>query len=149
MAVYQNGIRLLICLACSIYALAATHAAALYFAWYWTYPWFDILTHFWGGTTVALGAIWFARHSRYSPPKLREMRSLAVVLVAIGVIGVVWEFYELFVQFFFVLPLPPNYFPDTSLDLVMDIIGALVGWGIWQAVAIRNTTPQPAPPLGS
>ena len=102
----SNGIRLLILLAVCIYALLLTHAGALWYAWYWTYPWFDILTHFWGG---------------------RQSAPLIAVVVTIAVIGVVWEAYEWVVQSAFGLTLPPNYVPDTLLDLVMDTTGALFG----------------------
>lgn len=123
----SNGIRLLILLAVCIYALLLTHAGALWYAWYWTYPWFDILTHFWGGACVALGTVWIIRHARYAPLRWRQSAPLIAVVVTIAVIGVVWEAYEWVVQSAFGLTLPPNYVPDTLLDLVMDTTGALFG----------------------
>jgi hypothetical protein len=118
-----------------MYALAFTHGAAIWFAWYWTYPWFDILTHFWGGACVSLGAIWAIQHARrYVPVTLRDARPFVAVVIAIGVIGIVWELYEWVVQAAFGLPLPLNYWADTLLDILMDAMGALFGWFLWYSL---------------
>lgn len=140
----KKGIRLLILLAGVMYALLVTHALALWFSWYWTYPWFDILTHFWGGACVGLGALWFSKYSRYSSLRIKEYSSATIVIGSILIVGVVWEAYEWIVQAAFLLPLPPNYVPDTLLDLVMDILGAIFGLVLFLAWTPKD---EPAPRL--
>jgi len=116
-----------------IWVIALIHMAAENFYLYWTYRWFDIFTHFLGGMWVGLAGIWLWYFSGY----IREMHlpSKRAVLVALGVgisIGIVWEVFEFVVWQLTGNGLPINYIPDTALDLVVDAIGALAGFGLFQ-----------------
>lgn len=55
-------------------------------------------------------------------------RTLFVALVGGLFVGFVWEVYEYIVWIWTGEGLPPNYIPDTLLDLVMDFLGSFAGF---------------------
>jgi hypothetical protein len=121
-----------------IWVIALTHMAAENFYLYWTFRWFDILTHFMGGIWVGLAGLWVWYYSGY----IREVRrpTSRAILVALGagfVIGILWELFELVVWILAGTGLPSNYGPDTLLDLIVDMAGALAGFGLWRFLARR------------
>lgn len=112
-----------------IWSLALIHMTAEYYYLYWTIRWLDICTHFLGGVWVGVAGVWFWFFSGYMrEPQSPEKHILPVALITGLVVGVVWELYEYVVWQLSGAGLPPNYIPDTSLDLVMDITGAFVGF---------------------
>lgn len=101
-------------------AVAALHWIASDLYYYWTVPWYDIMMHFLGGAWVALAALWLLEmpFSRFFKARV----SLTSVVLLSVVVGVLWEVYEII--FGFSDPSAVGYTADTSLDLVMDTIGA-------------------------
>jgi hypothetical protein len=119
-----------------IYALAGLHFLALGFYLYWTFWWFDLLTHFLGGLWVGLAALWLIYFSGYIPkPALKSRTALYVAIGAIAGIGIIWELYEISLDVFLGIPIRPDYALDTAIDLVMDVLGALTGWAVFMVVA--------------
>jgi hypothetical protein len=121
-----------------IWVIALVHMAAENFYLYWTFRWFDILTHFMGGIWVGLAGLWVWYFSGY----IREVRRPTgrAILVALGagfVIGILWELFELAVWYLAGNGLPSNYGPDTLLDLIVDMAGALAGFGLYRILARR------------
>lgn len=82
---------------------------------FWVFVWFDVFMHFLGG--LALGVLGVGL--------LKERR---VVLFAVGlaVAFVAWEV----VEYVWGVPREANYALDTSIDFVMDTLGALVAFGV-------------------
>lgn len=98
-------------------ALLLSLALALLQQWavadylYWRYEWFDIIMHFLGG--LAIAAILVALLTKFRPASF-------VLLLAVVFLG--WEVFE----YVFGIPRETNYLFDTSLDLLMDSLGALL-----------------------
>lgn len=137
----HHGDRILQILFVLIWVIALLHVTAEFQYWYWTYRWLDIPMHFVGGVWVGLAAVWLRYHSGHlrkksSPPT----RPLMVALVGGIAFGLVWELYEFLVWTLGGVGLPPQYIPDSSLDLVMDMLGAFVGYGIYRRFARPSDT---------
>lgn len=102
--------------------------------WYWQYRWLDTPVHFAGGVWVALAAVWLSRVVH------KPLRSLLGVVAVVLVVGVGWEVYE----YFFTASYSNYYIFDTSKDLLMDILGGLLGYLWAQRIApqevVKNTT---------
>lgn len=77
---------------------------------YWKMVWFDVPMHFLGGVTIAVFLVALLMHFR---PRL--------FLLGVFGISVLWEVFEYLAGF----PREANYRFDTSLDLLMDALGAL------------------------
>jgi hypothetical protein len=108
----------------ALISLAALHIAAIIFALYWHYVWLDVVTHFLGGVWVAL-AVQLAR-AWMGQPLLNSVWVLVMVLI----VGIAWELFELLTG----IPRENNYMFDTSIDLVMDSLGALVGYAVSRGI---------------
>jgi len=105
--------------------IAVLHIVAFKLHFYWQFWWFDMLMHFLGGLWVGLSALWFIFFSGYVGPfRARLFNTFAVSLFSIVVVGSVWEFFELWIGF----PTEENYTIDTTIDLIMDIVGAFTGY---------------------
>lgn len=91
--------------------LAILQWLAVYNYLYWRYIWFDIPMHFLGGVTTAAFLVALLMHFR---PRLFV---LGATFVFIG-----WEVFE----WYFGFPKESNHVFDTSLDLLMDTLGALL-----------------------
>lgn len=93
--------------------LASVHLYALPHFWYWYFPWLDVPVHFLGGLFMATAVIGV----------LKEFRPKTFVLViAAGAVG--WELFELAIN----AEREQNFIFDTSLDLLMDTLGALFAY---------------------
>jgi hypothetical protein len=105
-------------LSLSILALGASLAAFHWFATlnflYWQYVWLDTVSHFLGGTLVGLIALRLLRGVRL------PFSGIIPIIVLVSVVGVGWETFEVLIG----SPREANYAFDTSLDLLMDILGA-------------------------
>ena len=108
-----------------IILIALLHYLALDRAYYWTIAWYDIMMHFLGGLWVALAVLWVARTERIAFLVSCRWKS---ILAAVLVVGILWEVYELLFGLTFVSD--PEYWGDTTLDLVMDLIGGAIGIGV-------------------
>ena len=100
--------------------IALVHAAALANAWYWTYPYLDMAMHVAGGALIALLASAFLG-ARF-----------AIIVLALG-IGISWEVFEIVIG---LARMEEHFVLDTSIDLCMDILGAVLAYGmmaIWES----------------
>lgn len=88
-------------------AMLAHLAVANYL--YWRYPWFDLPMHYLGG--MMLGTLLVSILMHFRP----RFYMIGVAGVAVG-----WEIFEYTLGF----PRESNYVFDTSLDLLMDTLGA-------------------------
>jgi hypothetical protein len=118
--------------------LAVLHFSALTFFLYWRFPWFDLITHFLGGAVIGLGALWLVQvyEIHTGLPLSNHVRLAVVVICALG-IGGAWEVFELTFKLFD----PDNYAFDTSIDLVMDTLGAVMAWKLTRT-AQEETVPE-------
>ncbi|MBI5134321.1 MAG: hypothetical protein HZA81_02980 [Candidatus Taylorbacteria bacterium] len=105
----------------SLVLVAALHWVASYKGLYWTLGWYDVMMHFLGGVWTALFLLWVSRTNLGAWLfSLTTLRSLVVGVIAVGV---AWELYEIAFGFTFVTD--SEYPLDTSIDLVMDTLGAI------------------------
>jgi hypothetical protein len=102
--------------------LAAIHALALEFSLYWHFFWFDIPMHFFGGAIVALGLFTLRDLKLFSNKHL----TIVKVLLLVFSIALVWEGFELFAG----VPMESDFVFDTSLDIVMGLLGGIIGFSI-------------------
>lgn len=100
--------------------LAVLHNIAIHLYLYWSVWWFDIPMHFFGGVIVALG-FFTLRDLKLFPNSW--LRLLPILLLVLGV-ACIWEFYEVFIG----IPMLADYIFDTSLDLVMGLVGGVFGF---------------------
>lgn len=96
--------------------LATLHLTALHFALYWHYVWLDTVAHFLGGLWAVLFVAWIAVSLGKKPHILGLIAMLS--LIALG-----WEVFELWAG----VPREANFALDTSIDLLMDMLGGVVG----------------------
>ncbi len=102
--------------------LAGTHQLALWWYLYWVYEWFDIPMHFLGGVVIALGS----RTELFERIMRLSFRSVWPVIGLVLAIGILWEVFE----WFFVITDMRGYVVDTTIDLVLDLLGGVVGYYI-------------------
>jgi hypothetical protein len=102
--------------------LAALHLLALEFYLYWQYLWFDLPMHFLGGAIVAIAV--FAIMDFGLPLPKWAGTSIAVLAFVLA-IGVVWEIFEVVAE---ISTRERNYVFDTTIDLVMDLLGGVAGY---------------------
>lgn len=100
--------------------LAVLHNIAIHLYLYWSVWWFDIPMHFFGGVIVALGFFTLRDLKLFPNNWLRPVPILLLVLAVAGI----WEFYEVFIG----IPMLEDYIFDTSLDLVMGLLGGVFGF---------------------
>src|SRR3989344_6987032 len=115
----MQGIRLLLAQFFAILVLAVVMWVAVWFSLYWRVWWLDIPMHLFGGVWAALCAAWFFA-------RRKEALSLVWCLVFALTIGVVWEIFE-YVEGI-AAPQYLSYSIDTAKDILMDLLGAVLGW---------------------
>ena len=103
--------------------IALLHYIALDRAYYWTLSWYDIMMHFFGGLWVVLFITWVMRSGifHFLPSHMSFVKILSIVIL----VGLIWESYEVYFGLTFVSD--PEYWGDTTLDIVMDIVGGSIG----------------------
>jgi len=115
-----------------IWVLAVAHMMAEVYYLYWVFGWYDIMTHFLGGLWVGMAFLWIWYLSGYvGEIKAPDKKALYIALLAGLVIGILWEGYEYIVWIWSGTGLPQNYIPDTTLDIVVDILGAFLGYFVF------------------
>lgn len=98
------------------------HVHYLYFLWWWA----DIVMHFLGGFFIALGILWFVRFE--VPISIRHRVPLFfTTLIGVLLVGVAWEVFERVFGAYGAV----NYVFDTTIDLMMDVVGMLVAYVIF------------------
>jgi len=82
---------------------------------FWKYVWFDLPMHFLGGLALGVLAVGIinTRNVRYF-----------ILFLLLAFVG--WEVFE----YVFGVPREANYAFDTSIDIVMDTLGALVAYTV-------------------
>ncbi len=119
-----------------IWSLVLIHMTAEYFYLYWLFKWFDIFTHFLGGVWLGLASIWIWYLSGYfGNMRMPDKKSIFIALGAGLLIGFVWEFYEFIIWQLSGKGLPINYIGDSSLDIIVDVVGAVLGFFILKYIA--------------
>lgn len=110
-----------------IFCIGAVHIIALRLHLYWLFPWLDVFVHFAGALWVAFAAVWLlgSMHQAISFAKV----FLIIVLASIG-----WELFELWGG----IPREANFAFDTSLDLLMDVLGGVVGYAFANRLIMRD-----------
>lgn len=96
---------------------------------YWSVWWFDVIMHFLGGVLVAFTAYSLSLSSHFS----KFFRSGVVwkIMLFTLAVGVVWEIWE--VANGWTASTEPHSV-DTTLDLVMDILGASYGIKLFRKI---------------
>jgi hypothetical protein len=108
-----------------IIAIAVLHIGAVVYRLYWSFWWMDILTHFLGGLWVGTIALYTKYFGSDSITRVTaKISPLATSLLTVLLIGLIWEIFEYIAGV--ILVSPKAYVIDTSLDILMDIIGGLV-----------------------
>lgn len=106
--------------------IAALHLFATAFYFYWIFWWYDLVLHFLGGFWVATATLWLVFYSGYiKRPRWSFARAISLVIVSTIIIGILWEVFEVAVGANFH---PEGYWPDTSVDIIMDTAGALTAY---------------------
>ena len=98
--------------------IATAHIMAIGNDWYWHYVWLDVPVHFLAGVWVALVVSWLLlviRQTRFS---------MLFVVASVLIVGISWEIFEVVGG---ISIDQPNYVFDTSLDVLMDVLGGLFG----------------------
>lgn len=115
-----------------IAVFAVFHHLALKFYFYWTFWWFDIFMHFFGGVWIALFFVWFLFFSNFSKfikmniNKIKNRKIFFVSILVVLVAGLLWEVFEVYANLVSVQEY--GYAFDTSLDLVMDLTGGAMAF---------------------
>ncbi len=108
----------------SIVVLGVLNFLATKYNWYWTNDYFDSMMHFLGGVMVALFFMWLYFYSGWFVPPSRNLTHFfCATLLCVIFVAVSWEVYELLLgeaKFN-----AKNYRLDTTLDFIMDTLGAL------------------------
>jgi hypothetical protein len=104
--------------------LAVIHFTAERFFLYWHFVWLDLVSHFLGGVVVGFGALWLALGIALKrKTTLTPQDSFIFVALCFLVVAVSWELYEYHFKLF--EPLHPyNYSLDTTLDILVGLLGA-------------------------
>jgi len=110
---------------CVMVILGLLHYAALTFFFYWQIWWFDIVMHFLGGLAVGLLTCWAAivLHEVLGITISKKALLLSVMLGIVLVAGS-WEIFEYYYKLYSTFA----YKADTSLDVIMGIVGAAGGY---------------------
>jgi hypothetical protein len=102
-------------------ALSVLHYLALTLYLYWQIWWFDIPMHVFGGAVIVLG-MYTAVELRILPAFVT--RQLFSVLAFVLVIALGWEVF----QYLITEVLKPNYVTDTLGDIIVGVLGGMVGF---------------------
>jgi hypothetical protein len=114
--------------------MAVTQYYALALYWYWTYWWLDIAMHIAGGVVIGLLV------ALYVSPRFARIIALTLS------VGVAWEVFEYVLG---ISRVEPNFHLDSTLDLVMDVVGACIAYGmmgLWQTSLSALTAERAASP---
>jgi len=107
-----------------LYVIGALHIAALFFFWYWSIWWYDILLHALGGVWIG-GMMLFFLSGREKNMSGSTILRFSVPLLGVLIIGTFWEAFEWNIDQV-VLSYFQNDVVDTLSDIGADIAGALL-----------------------
>jgi len=97
------------------------HYIALAQEYYWSIWWYDMVMHFLGGMWVALFALWLV-NTPYLLYFKKFLSSTLSLIVVTFIVGFLWEILELILGFTSLAA--ADYWSDTIIDLIMDVLGA-------------------------
>ena len=107
-----------------VLCMGVLNAIAMHFFLYWKLNEFDSLVHFSGGAAVSATILWLYFYSPFFKPVNRGLKSFILVSVlGIIAVGFIWEIFEIVIDATSVTD--PKYSYDTTLDIIMDTLGAL------------------------
>ncbi|MCK5021949.1 MAG: hypothetical protein KAR54_01740 [Candidatus Pacebacteria bacterium] len=122
-----------------IYVILFFDLMAFKYFFYWRFWWYDIVMHFTGGLWIALLGYYlffFAGFAGLGRKIIKSDSVFWVTFVFVLTIGILWELFELIATSF---DLPLNYFFDTGLDLIMDMLGwALIYYFFLRKIVIQT-----------
>ncbi len=120
----QKNTILMTTLACAILGVIL-HFMALNFYFYWSYWWWDVMTHFFVSFTGALGLYWGIFYSGliFKQPFIRAWKNVLVIFLLVLAIGIGWEMFEFTNG---ITDSDEGYARDTMNDLILDSAGALL-----------------------
>lgn len=102
------------------------HLAASIYHLYWSVYEFDSLVHFFGGAAISVFFAWFYFFSGFFTPTERSLTRFLMVSILGGMfVAISWESFELI--FKQTTTQKMDYAYDTTMDLIMDFLGALAG----------------------
>jgi hypothetical protein len=110
-----------------IFVVGAVHIAALKLYLYWLFPWLDVFVHFTAALWVALAAMWLLS-------SVHQRLSFTKVFFIICTVSVGWELFEIWGG----IPREANFVFDTSLDLLMDVLGGITGYAVGKYLLSRD-----------
>lgn len=119
--------------------IALLHFIAFEFYFYWKFWWFDILMHFFGGLWIGLMALWLVFLSGYIIRfHLSYRTAFFTAIFSVIVIGIGWELFEVWSGV--LLEEKANYIFDTTIDFIMDLAGAFLGYLyiVWKYIKPTN-----------
>ncbi len=111
-----------------ILVIFVLQVVANYFYLFWTFPWFDNPMHFLGGVWVAAVSLWlYYASGRFGKKEYNTKNALLLAFFSTLIIGAGFEVYEYLINVVIsdYLVFNQDYIADTSLDLVMDVLGAI------------------------
>lgn len=104
---------------------ALLHLLALYFSLYWTTNWFDVVMHLFGGFLGSLIVVYSLYKIGIAPQSIpSKLFFFLFVIVSVFSVAVVWELWEIFAG----MTDPFTDLADTIKDLIMGVIGAVIGF---------------------
>lgn len=115
--------RVSVSLAILLFTIFVLHIAALYFFWYWSIWWYDLLIHFLGG--IFIGGLALTLFKRSTAENGDFLSILFVTVSVVAFFGIVWELFELSVDSIIAFN-DQNDRLDTITDLAVDITGGLI-----------------------
>lgn len=108
--------------------VGSVHIIALRLYLYWQFVWLDVFVHFFGALWVALAAVWILT-------VLGRHVSFPRVFAILAIVSVGWELFELWGG----IPREANFAFDTTIDLLSDTLGGIVGYLVAQRIIRRDT----------
>lgn len=118
----------------------ALHLVATIYHLYWSIYEFDSIVHFFAGAALAIFFLWFYFFSEYFDPKKRSLKKfLIITFFGSMFVALSWEIYEIVFKQTFVQK--NDYAYDTTMDIIMDILGILAGcfYGFMKELEIKKT----------
>jgi len=105
--------------------VAILHLVGFEYYLYWRFLWFDLIVHTLGGIWASLFLLWMRGFWNDTPNLLWGIFGAIMV-------GIAWEVFEVSAG----LPIASNYVFDTSLDLLMDVLGGVIGSFLFCALGV-------------
>ena len=125
----MSEFRLLLAQLLLLVPLSITTWFAVEYFLYWRIWWLDIPMHFFGGMWAGLCGLWLITRRGNSP-------SLILCLAFALFVGIAWEVFEysegITASHF-------SYLFDTAKDIVMDLLGAALGWVLAKRLGGEHT----------